>query len=26
LSIVELLIYIGFWVAATLIAELVRRP
>ena len=26
LSVVELLIYIGFWVAATLIAELVRRP
>lgn len=26
LSIVELMIYIGFWVAATLIAELVRRP
>ncbi len=26
LSIVELLIYIGFWVGATLIAELVRRP
>ena len=26
LSVVELLIYIGFWVAATIIAELIRRP
>ncbi|WP_407385611.1 hypothetical protein [Ruminococcus sp.] len=26
LSIVEMMIYIGFWVAATIIAELIRRP
>lgn len=26
LSIVELMLYIGFWVAATLIAELIKRP
>ena len=26
LSVVELIIYIGFWVAATIIAELIRRP
>lgn len=26
LSIVEVMIYIGFWVAATIIAELIRRP
>lgn len=26
LSLVEMMIYIGFWVAATIIAELIRRP
>ena len=26
LSIVELMIYIGFWVGATIIAELIKRP
>ena len=26
LSIVEMMIYIGFWVAATIIAELIKRP
>ena len=26
LSVVELIIYIGFWTAATVIAELIRRP
>lgn len=26
LSVVELIIYIGFWVAATIIAELIKRP
>ena len=26
LSIVELMIYIGFWVVATIIAELIKRP
>ncbi len=26
LSVVELIIYIGFWVAATIIAELIRKP